>query len=164
MEFTVDKQNKRILVKREFAGPIALVWAAWTDSKILDQWWAPKPWKAETKTMEFKEGGHWIYAMVSPEGEKHWALVNYKTISPLKNFTAVDAFCDENGNINHNMPVANWIVEFTEKANATIVNIETKYDKLSDLESILNMGVKEGLTSALENLDNLISSKVELVN
>jgi uncharacterized protein YndB with AHSA1/START domain len=51
MDFVVDKSNNIITVKREFAAELPLVWDAYTKSEILDQWWAPKPWKARTKTM-----------------------------------------------------------------------------------------------------------------
>jgi len=44
MKFSVDKENNKIKVKREFAAPVAKVWAAWTEGHLLDQWWAPKPW------------------------------------------------------------------------------------------------------------------------
>ncbi len=53
-DFSVDKENKTITIKREFAAELPLVWDAYTKSEILDKWWAPKPWKARTKTMEFK--------------------------------------------------------------------------------------------------------------
>ena len=41
MDFTVDKDNSTVNVKREFGAPIANVWAAWTEPEILDKWWAP---------------------------------------------------------------------------------------------------------------------------
>lgn len=63
-----DAANKKLIVVREFDAPLAEVWKAWTDSSILDQWWAPKPWKAKTKTMDFREGGTWLYSMVGPDG------------------------------------------------------------------------------------------------
>src|SRR5687768_8096768 len=97
INFTIDKENKKIKVEREFDAPVARVWAAWTEQELLDQWWAPKPWKARTKTMDFREGGYWLYAMVGPEGEEHWARADYKSISPLRSFSAADSFCDENG-------------------------------------------------------------------
>jgi uncharacterized protein YndB with AHSA1/START domain len=56
--FSVDKEHKRITVEKEFAAPKSEVWAAWTQSNLLDKWWAPKPWKSETKNMDFKEGGN----------------------------------------------------------------------------------------------------------
>jgi uncharacterized protein YndB with AHSA1/START domain len=36
-DFTVDKENNTIAVKREFAAPLHLVWDAWTKPEILDQ-------------------------------------------------------------------------------------------------------------------------------
>jgi uncharacterized protein YndB with AHSA1/START domain len=34
-----------------------LVWDAFTKQKILDKWWAPKPWLSKTKRMDFTVGG-----------------------------------------------------------------------------------------------------------
>ncbi|MEX2592567.1 MAG: SRPBCC domain-containing protein [Anditalea sp.] len=158
MDFSVDKENSKIYVKREFAAPLNRVWAAWTESELLDQWWAPKPWKARTKSMDFREGGYWLYAMVGPDGTEHWGRVDYKRIAPLKSFTAQDVFCDEEGKTNPDLPKANWENDFQEGENSVIVNIEVKYNDLSELEKVLEMGLKEGFTAALENLDQLLTN------
>ena len=76
---TKDLANKKIIVTREFDAPIEDVWKAWTERNILDEWWAPKPWKARTKSMEFKPGGRWLYAMVGPNGEEHWVVLDNTT-------------------------------------------------------------------------------------
>jgi PhnB protein len=156
MNFSVDKEKKKINVEREFAAPLPVVWDAWTKSELLDQWWAPKPWQAKTKSMDFREGGSWIYAMVGPNGEEHWAIAEYKSITPQKSFTGVDAFCDKNGKIDETMPRSLWDVQFKETGDSTMVFIETKYDKLEDLEKIIEMGFQEGFTAGLENLDALL--------
>ena len=62
--FEVNKENKTIAIQREFDADPQLVWSAWTTAELLDQWWGPRPWRAETKKMDFREGGHWLYAMV----------------------------------------------------------------------------------------------------
>ena len=108
--------------------------------------------------MNFKEGGHWLYAMEGPDGTKHWSRADYQAISQLKSFSGQDAFCDEKGTIDPAFPVSLWTVEFSEKSNSTVVSIETKYDELSDLDKMLKMGFKEGFTAALENLDELLNS------
>ena len=159
MDFSVDKENSKVNVKREFSAPLSDVWAAWTEKELLDQWWAPKPWKARTKTMDFKEGGYWLYAMVGPEGEEHWARIDYKSITPEKSFTTRDAFCDAEGNINKEFPQSNWKTNFSGSANSTLVHIEITYGSLADLEKYIEMGFKEGFTMALENLDELLSQK-----
>ncbi|MFD2144274.1 SRPBCC domain-containing protein [Mucilaginibacter antarcticus] len=66
-EITEDLANKKLNVTRTFNAPIDQVWKAWTDDTLLDKWWAPRPWKAETKSMNFTEGGTWLYSMVGPE-------------------------------------------------------------------------------------------------
>lgn len=156
-DFSVDKDNRTIVVKRDFAAELPLVWDAYTKSEILDQWWAPKPWKARTKTMDFRDGGTWHYAMVGPEGEEHWALVNYEKIRPQSSFSGLDVFADEKGNVNREMPQSKWEVTFEDKDDElTGVQFHISYDDLAQLEATLEMGFKEGLTAAMEGLDELL--------
>ena len=158
-EFSVNKETNTITVKREFAAALPLVWDAYTKSELLDQWWAPKPWKSRTKTMDFREGGHWHYAMVGPEGEEHWAVANYKTIEPKKRFTALDGFADAEGVVNTHMPQSDWGVSFTPKADVTLVENLITFDDLAQLETTIQMGFKEGLTMAMEGLDTLLAAQ-----
>ena len=157
MDFTVDKAGNAIHVKREFAAELPLVWDAFTKSELLDQWWAPKPWTVRTKTMDFREGGHWVYAMVSPEGEEHWAKVTYETIQPQKGYTTRDEFTDADGTTNKAMPQATWKSSFKDQGNVTLVTFQITYDDLAQLETILQMGMKGGFTLCLENLDELLA-------
>jgi uncharacterized glyoxalase superfamily protein PhnB len=71
-DFSVNKDSNTINVKRQFAADLPLVWDAWTKPELLDQWWAPKPFRNKTKSMDFREGGAWHYAMISPENITHW--------------------------------------------------------------------------------------------
>ena len=156
-DFSVNKENQTITVKREFAAALALVWDAFTKSEILDQWWAPKPWKARTKTMDFREGGHWHYAMVGPKGEEHWALANYRNIQLRNKFTGLDAFADADGQVNKDLPQSTWEVTFADKGQVTLVEFQISYDDLAQLEATIQMGFKEGFTMALEGLDELLA-------
>jgi uncharacterized protein YndB with AHSA1/START domain len=158
-DFTVDKENNKVNIKREFNADRELVWEAWTNPEILDQWWAPKPWKSKTKRMDFKVGGQRLYAMIGPEGEEHWALADYTSITPHTNFKYLDAFCDNQGNINISFPRSDWNVDFSEQKNSTLVKITIKHEKLSDLEKLIEMGFKEGFTIALNGLEEILTSK-----
>ncbi|MEP0365682.1 MAG: SRPBCC domain-containing protein [Cyclobacteriaceae bacterium] len=157
-DFIADKENHSITIKREFAAGKKLVWQAYTDSEILDQWWAPKPWTAKTKSMDFREGGHWLYAMVSPEGDEHLGRLDYKKIVPKDSYVGLDAFCHPDGTINTAMPRANWKANFDEMGDHTLVTNIIKYDSLDQLEMIIKMGMKEGITIAMESLDELLST------
>lgn len=160
MEFTKDLANKKVIVKREFKAPVEEVWKAWTTSELLDQWWAPKPWKARTKSMDFNEGGTWFYTMVGPDGEQHHARADYKSIVPNKSYTAADSFCDEEGNIDTEAPSMMWYCTFEKSNNGTLVKVEISFQDEEDIDTIIEMGFKEGFTAALENLDEMFSSEV----
>lgn len=160
--FLVDKDNNKIRVERSFDAPADLVWAAWTDPEILNRWWAPKPWRAETKSMNFTEGGRWHYYMAGPEGEIHWCLFDYQKIVPETFFSGLDAFCDEEGNISDTKPRCLWENNFVEENGCTMVNIDIHFERLADLEAILQMGFKEGFTMGLENLDQYIAAQFYL--
>ncbi|MBL7890727.1 MAG: SRPBCC domain-containing protein [Bacteroidia bacterium] len=162
-DFIVNKENNTVNVKREFAAGLQLVWDAWTKPELLDQWWAPKPYQTRTVSMDFREGGMWLYYMESPQGERHYCLNHYKKISPLKSFSGLDAFCDEKGNVNTEFPRTVWNNTFVETSNdITTVNIVAQYESLEDLEKIISMGFKEGFTMALGNLDQYLEAQVKL--
>jgi uncharacterized glyoxalase superfamily protein PhnB/uncharacterized protein YndB with AHSA1/START domain len=161
-DFEVDKINNQINVKREFAAEVPLVWQAWTDPEMLDQWWAPRPYVTHTQSMDFRDGGRWFYAMVSPEGEKHYCVADYSHIENQKIFKYTDAFCDENQNINTEMPRTQWSTSFSEVGENTLVNIKLQYQTLADLENIISLGFKEGFTMAMDNLDQYISAQFYL--
>ena len=155
-EFSVNKENKTIHIKREFDANLSLVWQAWTTASILEQWVAPKPWRAETKTMDFREGGFWLYAMVSPEGEKHWSRYDYQKIEPQEKIIELRGFSDETGLVNPNFPRTTCTNIFREKDGKTLVEVTAEYGSLEVLEYMVTHGFKEGMNASLQNLDELL--------
>jgi uncharacterized protein YndB with AHSA1/START domain len=155
--YTKDLSNKKIKVVREFDAPVEQVWKAWTESKLLDQWWAPKPWKANTKSMDFREGGRWFYFMEGPDGSRQYCRADYELVTPNKVFMCKDGFCDENGNINSDLPRMHWKVQFSKAGDGTKVNIELTFSSEAELEKIIEMGFKEGFAAAHTNLDELLA-------
>lgn len=155
-DFIVDKEKNTITVNREFAAGRQLVWDCHTKSELLDKWFAPKPFTAKTRSMNFKEGGSWIYAMVDPEGQEFWARMDYTKINPIDGYSLLDGFCNENGELNPALPRASWVATFKDLNQHTLVKTVVTYNSLTDLETVINMGMKEGLTMTLENLDELL--------
>lgn len=155
-DFSVNKENKSIYIKREFDANLELVWQTWTTAELLDQWWAPKPYHIETKLLDLRAGGMWLYAMISPKDEKMWCKADYKAIETNKLLSWLDAFCDEDGNENTVKPRSLWVTDFSENNGITTVNITLKHNKAEDIEMMIEMGFKEGLTMALGNLNELL--------
>ncbi len=158
-DFTVDKATATIHITREFAADLDLVWDAFTKAEILDQWTAPKPYKVRTKEMDFREGGRWLYAMVSPENAARYSLVEFIEIHPKSGFSTRNTFADENGNPKSN---AFSLVKNSFKAGMeiTTVHVEKKFDNLSTLEMMVAGGYKEGLAAGFANLDEYLRTLI----
>jgi uncharacterized protein YndB with AHSA1/START domain len=156
---TKDVTGRKLHVTHEFAASPDKVWRAWTEAELLDKWWAPKPWKAETKAMNFNEGGQWLYAMAGPDGERHWSRVDFKTIKPGHSFSYTCKFCDENGNVNDSSPAMHWFNTFHPTETGTRVDTEISFDREVDMETIIKMGFEGGFTMGLGNLDELLAKE-----
>lgn len=157
-----DTVKKQLIITREFKAPVELVWRAWTEPEMLDEWWAPKPWKTETLKMDFREGGSWLYYMKGPEGEKHYCRADYTKITPYKNYQGFDAFCDEKGNVAKDMPITEWNVSFSSSPAGTCVLVENTFSELSDMEKTIEMGFEQGFTMAHDNLDEFLKAQFKL--
>lgn len=157
-DFVADKEKNTLTIRREFAAGRQLVWDCYTKSELLNQWFAPKPLVTKTKSMEFRPGGRWHYAMVDPDGNHYWGLTEYTSIDPIDRYTALDAFSNEAGDINPQLPRANWVVTFSDKGDHAVVETIVTYASLSDLETIIQMGMEQGMKATLEKLDELLHS------
>jgi len=155
-DFVVDKAAKMVFITREFDAELSLVWDAFTKAEILDQWVAPKPWTAKTKVMDFTEGGRRFYAMVSPEGQEHWALQKYTSISPKTNFKLHNAFADKDEN--PQLPGSDWDHSFSEANGTTTVKINIYNESLERMEKMIEMGFTQGFKMSMSNLENLLAA------
>ena len=154
-DFTVDKTKKTVYINREFAAELSLVWDAFTQQELLDQWWAPKPYLSKTKSMEFKVGGRRFYAMVSPDGQEiNWSIQDYTSITPKSNFKFNNVFADKDQN--PHLPGSNWDLNFMEENGITKVSIAIYNESLERMEKMVEMGFKEGFTMTLNELTNVL--------
>lgn len=154
--FTPGADGKTLVMERDFDASRDRVWDAWTKSEILDQWWGPAPWKAVTKSMEFKVGGTWLYYMEGPSGERHYALLEYLEINPKESFSGRDSFADENGNPSDTIPSNIWLNEFMGDDNKTHVTVTINFHSPESMKTMMEMGMKEGFTQGLDQLETLL--------
>jgi uncharacterized protein YndB with AHSA1/START domain len=155
-DFTADKSTKTVVITREFAAELSLVWDAFTKQEILDQWVAPKPWESKTKYMNFEVGGKRFYAMVSPEGIERWSIQEYTSITPKTNFKMYNAFADKDEN--PELPGSDWEYNFSEQNGKTKVIITIYNESLARLERMIEMGFKEGFTMSMKNLEEVLAT------
>ena len=57
-----------LIISRIVRAPRATLWRAWTDPKLLKEWWCPKPWTTEVKAFDLRPGGNFHTLMQGPDG------------------------------------------------------------------------------------------------
>jgi len=159
VDLRVNKETNTVTVRREFSAALDLVWEAWTNPEILDQWWAPKPFRSVTKYMDFQVVGRRFYAMLSPEGQAHWSVQEFVSITPKTNFTFISAFADKHEN--PQWPGSHWNLHFSEGNGTTTVHISIYNESRERMEKMIEMGFKEGFTMTLKELGSLLSRPIK---
>jgi len=94
--------------------------------------------------------------MVDPGGPEYWGRMDYLKINPITGYSALDGFCDDKGELNPELPRATWDVTFHDQGEHSLVETVVTYKSLAELETVIQMGMKEGLMSTLERLDDLL--------
>jgi uncharacterized protein YndB with AHSA1/START domain len=157
-DFTVDKATNMILVNREFAAELSLVWDAFTKPEILDQWGAPEPLATQTIYMDFRVGGRRFYKMISPEEQEYFSVQDFTSISPKTNFKYISGVSDKDENINPEFYGTENNLDFSEANGVTTFRMSIKYKDLATLEMMANNRFKEGFTMTLNILEKLLET------
>lgn len=163
-KFTIAENKRTLIVERTFEAPKDRVWEAYTNPAILCRWWGPKGWTTEIKHMEFKEGGYWHYGMKCMDeaqgdwfGKTSWGKGIFGKITPKDAFAYTDLFCDEEGTPLPNMPTSRTLLTFTEEGGRTKLTCTTEYENAESLAQVLAMGMEEGFTQTLDNLEEVLA-------
>lgn len=61
---------RELVLDRMIDAPRDAVWRCWTDTKLLQQWFCPKPWYVTDAVLELRPGGEFSTVMHGPEGEE----------------------------------------------------------------------------------------------
>lgn len=157
--FNIDHKAATIFVMKIYKAEVDEVWNHFTKADLIDLWWAPKPWKCETKELNFQPNGFWNYAMIGPENQKHFGGVKYHEITYHRNFNWTDSFVDENGNINTELPSTNSLIGFTGISEGTKLTMNIFFKSTESMHQLLEMGVEAGLKASLNQLEELLERK-----
>jgi len=94
--------------------------------------------------------------LVGPENQKQWVRMNYFAIDKYESIEIENAFCDENGKLNNELPVSKGHITCTKTENGTRVEFKMIYPTETDLEKIVEMGFEQGITICHDQLERLL--------
>ncbi len=155
---TPDLDNRTLTIVADFAAPPARVWQVYADPRQLEQIWGPPTYPATVVDHDLRPGGRMTYYMTGPEGDKHAGFWAIATVDEPAGFTFDDGFADLDFTPNPDMPMSHNVFRFTEHDGGTRATYVSTYATVEGLQQVLEMGVVEGATGAINQIDTLLAS------
>lgn len=151
-----DPEALTMTITSEFPAPIDRVWDLWADPRKLERWWGPPTYPATFVDHDLTPGGHVSYFMTGPEGDKPRGWWRVLTVEAPHRLEFEDGFADDAGEPDPDMPTMIIRVTLHEQEGATRMVVETTFPSKESMEQMISMGMEEGMTAALGQIDDLL--------
>ena len=101
--------------------------------------------------------------MTSPEGEKYYGWWKVTEVDRPHRFAFEDGFAaDDSFAPVEDMPVSRNVYTFEPIDGGTRATFASSYDTVEGLQQVLDMGVVEGASSAIDQIDALVAQRPDV--
>lgn len=152
-----DLDALTLTLTAEFAAPVERVWQVYADPRQLEKVWGPPTYPATVVDHDLRPGGRVTYYMTSPEGEKFAGYWQVTAVDEPRSFSFDDGFADQDFNPNPALPVSHNVYSFTAHDGGTRATYVGTYESAEALQKVLDMGMVEGATGAIAQIDDLLA-------
>jgi len=83
--------SHELAIELTLDAPAEKLYRCYTDPKLLQQWFAPKPWTIKSVDTDVRPGGRFNFVMASPEGEEFPQVGIFLAVEPNKRIVSTDA-------------------------------------------------------------------------
>jgi uncharacterized protein YndB with AHSA1/START domain len=153
-----DPENLTLTIVAEFDASPERVWSVWEDPRKLEQWWGPPTYPATFTRHDFVVGGESRYHMTGPSGEVHRGYWRMRAIVKLVQIEFANGFSGDDGEPIAEMSPATGYAIFEATDSGTRMTVLTQFVDLAQMEMMIGMGMAEGMTQAIGQIDALLTS------
>lgn len=157
-DVTPDLDARTLTIVADFAAPPKRIWEVYADPRQLERVWGPPTYPATFVDHDLAPGGRVNYYMTSPEGERYYGYWEVGSVDEPSGFTFDDGFAlDEQFTKNTDLPVSKNVFTFVEHDGGTRATYVSTYASAEALQAVLDMGVVEGASAAINQIDDLVA-------
>jgi uncharacterized protein YndB with AHSA1/START domain len=153
-----DPANRTMTLVAEFDAGVDRVWQVWSDPRRLERWWGPPTYPATVEEHDLVPGGSVTYYMTGPEGDRHRGWWRISAVESPRRLAFEDGFADADGAPVADQPVTAVEVSLTDRpGGGTRMEIRSTFPSTEAMEQMLAMGVAEGFTEAVGQIDAILA-------
>jgi uncharacterized protein YndB with AHSA1/START domain len=152
-----DTDARTMTIAAEFAAPPARVWRLWEDPRLIEQWWGPPTWPATFLEHDIRPGGGTRYFMTGPDGATSRGWWRTVAADPPHGLEFENGFADETGEPDPTrspMVIRVAVEERSEGGSRMTAVIRFASDE--EMDQVMTMGMEEGMTAAMGQMDGLL--------
>lgn len=161
-DVTSDAEALTLTMRGEYPVPVERLWQAWSDPRQLERFWGPPTWPATFTRHDMVEGGRSEYYMTGPDGSRSSGYWVFESLDEGRSFTIVDGFANGDGTPNDELPGTRTRFRFEPTDTGSRFVAVTTFSDLGSMEQLLEMGMVEGATSAVGQLDDVLADLAAL--
>lgn len=154
-----DLEVLTMTVTAEYDVSVDRAWQLWADPRQLERWWGPPTFPATFERHELEPDGVVTYYMTGPEGEVHRGWWKVLEVEPPRRLVVQDGFGDEPSHAAAGMPSVTMRVTLADRVDGGVVmTMLTTFPSLDAMEQMLQMGMEQGLTLAMGQIDGILAA------
>ena len=154
---TRDTEALTMTVVADFSANLQRLWEVYVDPRQLERFWGPVEYPATFTRHDAAPGGRSNYTMKGPDGDTSSGYWDWVSVDPQKSFEVLDGFATPDGQPNNEMPSMRMRFTFEEAGNGSRVTTTTYFSSLEELEQLVEMGMEEGMRSAMGQMDAVLA-------
>jgi len=153
-----DAAGLSLTLTAEFSATPERVWQLWQDPRQLERWWGPPTYPATVTALDLRTGGRVEYHMTGPQGDQPAGYWEVLEADPPRRLVFRDGFANADGTPNSDMPITEARVTITALGGGrTRMSIESVFPDAAAMEQLLAMGMEQGLTEAVGQIDAILA-------
>jgi uncharacterized protein YndB with AHSA1/START domain len=153
-----DLDSLTLTLIADFAASADRVWRLWSDPRQLERWWGPPTHPATVEAHDLTPGGEVTYYMTGPDGERYRGWWRVTSVDSPKSLEFVDGFADQDGAPSADLPTTAVLMQLSDHEGGTRMELRSTYDSREQMEQVLAMGMAEGISQAVGQMDALLAS------
>jgi uncharacterized protein YndB with AHSA1/START domain len=154
---TKDPDALTMTVVADFDAPLRRLWDAYLDPRLLERFWGPPAFPALFTRHDGCPGGRSEYTMTGPDGDVSRGFWEWVAVDELARFEVRDGFANPDGSENSQMPSMRMVFSFQATDTGSRVTTTTYFNSAAELEQLLGMGMEEGMTAAMGQMDDVLA-------
>jgi uncharacterized protein YndB with AHSA1/START domain len=157
-----DASALTLTVVGEYPMPVERLWQAYADPRQLERFWGPETWPATFTRHDLEVGGRSEYYMTGPDGTVARGWWRFLAVEPARRIELEDGFAHDDGRPNEAMPTMRMVFTYEPTATGSRFTSTTYFPSAEAMQQLVEMGMEEGLRSALGQLDAVVAEPVPL--